>query len=652
MNEQLRVIISAQVDNLRQSVRRAADSLNELEGHTQRASKEVDDNLKKLGESANSAMKTLAGAIAAGGAALLGLAASTAEVQANQVKLTTAFESAGSSAEQAAETYTGLYRVLGDDGQATEAANHLAKLTTNQQDLSEWTNICQGVYATFGDSLPIESLTEAANETAKTGQLTGGLTDALNWAGVAEEEFQAKLDACNTEAEREALIRETLSGVYSDAAAKYEENAGALMAQQEAQANLNVALAGFGEAMAPVLTALMNFASTALEQVVPVIQSLAEQYGPALSDAFDAAGEAVGKAFGYIVDNWGIISTIAAIIGSIAAALMLYNVYLSINAGLAAAKIALNLAETASLTTLAAAAWAAVAPHLAIIAAIAAVIAIIVLVIMHWDTVKEVVTNVAKAIAEKVGEMKDKVVQFFTELGENIKAKVEEIKTAAIEKFQAIKDSISEKVQAAKSAVTGAFDAIKSGIQSKIDAAKNAVSNTFNGIKSTISNTLNSAKSTVTSIFSSIQSSISSKIDAAKTTVSNAIDAIKGFFDFSWSLPELKLPHISISGSFNLMPPSAPKFSISWYKLGGVFDSPTLFGYGNGQIGGLGEQGAEAVVPLEKNTKWLDKIAERLGAGQSARIVLEVDGKVFAQTAINSINDLTRQQGKLALNIV
>lgn len=652
MNEQLRVIISAQVDNLRQSVRQAADSLNELEGHTQRASKEVDDNLKKLGESANGAMKTLAGAIAAGGAALLGLAASTAEVQANQAKLTTAFESAGSSAEQAAETYTGLYRVLGDDGQATEAANHLAKLTTNQQDLSEWTNICQGVYATFGDSLPIESLTEAANETAKTGQLTGGLTDALNWAGVAEEEFQAKLDACNTEAEREALIRETLSGVYSDAAAKYEENAGALMAQQEAQANLNVALAGFGEAMAPVLTALMNFASTALEQVTPVIQNLAENYGPALSEAFGAAGEAVGKAFGFFVDNFGIIAAIGGVILGIVAAIGLYNV-------VAAVKAAMDAAQVTTLTALIAAQWAsatatmaALAPYLLIVAAIAAVIAIIVLCVMHWDEIKAKVTEVAGAIKDKVSEMVDKVVQFFTELGEKIKAKVEEIKTAATEKFQAIKDGISEKVQAAKSAVTGAFDAIKSGIQSRIDAAKNAVSNTFNGIKSTISNTLNSAKSTVTSIFSSIQSSISSKINAAKTAVSNAINAIKGFFNFSWSLPKLKLPHISISGSFSLMPPSTPKFSISWYAKGGIFDSPTLFGYGNGQIGGLGEAGAEAIVPLEKNTKWLDKIAERLGAGQSARIVLEVDGKVFAQTAINSINDLTRQQGKLALNVM
>ena len=125
----------------------------------------------------------------------------------------------------------------------------------------------------------------------------------------------------------------------------------------------------------------------------------------------------------------------------------------------------------------------------------------------------------------------------------------------------------------------------------------------------------------------------------------------KGFFKFEWSLPKLKLPHISITGSFSLVPPSVPKFGIEWYAEGGVFDSPTLFNYGGG-IGGLGEAGAEAVVPLEKNTKWLDRIAERLaGYGGDKPIILQVDGKTFAQTSIDSINQLTRQTGKLGLRL-
>ena len=161
--------------------------------------------------------------IAAAGAAFFGLAEETREARENMGKLETSFTTAGHSAEDAKNTYTELYGVLGDDGQATEAAAHLAKLTTNEKELSDWTNICTGVYATFGDSLPIEGLTEAANETAKTGSITGNLADALNWAGVSEDDFQASLDACTSEQERQALITSTLNGLYSEAADKYRE---------------------------------------------------------------------------------------------------------------------------------------------------------------------------------------------------------------------------------------------------------------------------------------------------------------------------------------------------------------------------------------------------------------------------------------------
>ena len=111
------------------------------------------------------------------------------------------------------------------------------------------------------------------------------------------------------------------------------------------------------------------------------------------------------------------------------------------------------------------------------------------------------------------------------------------------------------------------------------------------------------------------------------------------------------MPHVKISGSFSLAPPQVPKFSIDWYAKGGVFDTPTLFGYGSA-IGGLGEAGAEAVVPLEKNTGWMDKIAERIGNKiGNTPVVLQVDGKTFATTSISCINDYTRQTGHLALNI-
>ena len=155
-------------------------------------------------------------------------------------------------------------------------------------------------------------------------------------------------------------------------------------------------------------------------------------------------------------------------------------------------------------------------------------------------------------------------------------------------------------------------------------------------------------------IIENIKEKFDSILSAASNIVKKAIDKIKSYFKFEWSLPRIKLPHFSISGSFSLSPPRVPHFSVSWYKLGGVFDSPTLFPYGNGSVGGLGENGAEAVVPLEKNTQWLDKIASMLieKQGGNQPIYLMVDGKVFGEIACESINDLTRMRGSIPLTLV
>ncbi len=537
---------------------------------------------------------------------------------------------AGASAETAKATYNDLYRVLGDSGQATEAAQHLAMLTSSEQDLAEWTNICQGVYATFGASLPIESLTEAANETAKTGQLTGALADALNWAGVSEEDFQAKLDACNTEAEREALIRETLNGLYSDAAAKYEENNKGVLEQNEAQAQLMDTMAQLGEVVAPIITAFTQFANDALALVIPYIQQLAEQYLPLLQEALGTASGYISTIFTYITENAETLGLLAGIIGGIAAAVGLYNAVAAIKAAMAAAEVTTVWGLVAAYAAQAAAMIVAIAPYALIVAAIAAVIAIIVLCVQHWDEIKAKVAEVWGNIKESVSEAAGKVKEGISNMVENAKQKWDNMKSAASEKFSAIKSAMTEKITAAKSAISTAFDAIKSNIQSKIEAAKAVIS----------------------SVFSAIKSVITGDIDGAKTAVSNAIEAIKGFFNFSWSLPKLKMPSISITGKFSLDPLQVPKFSISWNALGGVFDTPTLFGFG-GSLQGLGEDGAEAVVPLEKNLGWLDKLAGMLNERMGSRpIYLMVDKKVLGQVATTSINDITAATGRCPIKVM
>lgn len=281
-------------------------NLNNTKADMVKIQKEIDDTSKKLksskvdwesvgetvgkaGKAIGAACAAMGAAIAASGAAFFGLAEETREARENMGKLETSFTTAGHSAEDAKNTYTELYGVLGDDGQATEAAAHLAKLTTNEKELSDWTNICTGVYATFGDSLPIEGLTEAANETAKTGSITGNLADALNWAGVSEDDFQASLDACTSEQERQALITSTLNGLYSEAADKYREVNGDIIDAQKATANLNSAMAALGAIAEPIITKLKQLAAELLQEITPFVELIGKGLTGALSGAESAA---------------------------------------------------------------------------------------------------------------------------------------------------------------------------------------------------------------------------------------------------------------------------------------------------------------------------------------------------------------------------
>lgn len=249
----------------------------------------VGDTVGKVGKAIGAGVAAMSAAIGAAAGAFLGLAESTREARVNMGKLETGFTTAGHSAEDAKKTYTELYGILGDDGQATEAAAHLAKLTKNEKELATWTDIATGVYATFGDSLPIENLTEAANETAKTGAITGGLADALNWAGVSEDEFQASLDKCSTEQERQALITKTLNGLYSDAAEKYREVNGDIIDAQKATASLNSAMAELGAIAEPIVTKLKQLAAELLQQITPFVELIGNGLVGALTGAEGAA---------------------------------------------------------------------------------------------------------------------------------------------------------------------------------------------------------------------------------------------------------------------------------------------------------------------------------------------------------------------------
>ena len=267
--------LSGELRENRERMKDAGDVAEDLGDSLEDASEGAD----KLGSGLSVAAVAMGNLISSGiqaalngikelGSAIWNLDEATEEYRVAQGKLTTAFEAAGYSGEAAQKSYNEFYKILGDTDTATEASQLLAQLVQNEQDITKWTNIAAGVYGTFGDALPIEGMIESANETAKVGQVTGSLADALNWVGISEDAFNEKLAACSSESERNRLIMETLSGAYDEASGAFYRNNEALVASREGQAQLDATLAGLGETISNVKNSLRAEFLPAISEVI------------------------------------------------------------------------------------------------------------------------------------------------------------------------------------------------------------------------------------------------------------------------------------------------------------------------------------------------------------------------------------------------
>lgn len=301
-----------ELNKLRGQINKNNTALDKLENATD----DADNALEDLGDSADSAGSKLSAMTVAMGnlissgiqaavsavsnlvSSIWNLDESTEEFRQAQGRLNTAFENAGYSAETAEAAYDGFYSILGDTDRATEASQLLAQLAENEEDVATWAEIAAGVNGTFGDSLPIEGLIEAANETANVGTVTGVLADALNWVGISEDEFNEKLAQCSTESERNTLIMETLAGQYDDAAAAFERNNATLIEARENQAAMDRTLASLGGTIANIKNQLGNAFAPALQGIVGAFNSILSgeegggaNLGAALQEFFATIGE-------------------------------------------------------------------------------------------------------------------------------------------------------------------------------------------------------------------------------------------------------------------------------------------------------------------------------------------------------------------------
>ena len=365
---------------------------------------------------------------------LSSLPAETLELRQDLATLTTSFDDMNFSTETATNTWKGMYAIFGEDDRAVEASNLIAKMSENQQDLNDWTTITTGIWSRYQDSLPVEGLAEASMETAKTGQVTGVLADALNWAGYMEDDFQKKLDECSTEQERQSLITETLMGLYEESADTYKETAEGQMTAKEAAADLMLAESELAEMVEPVTTEFTVLKTEMLEGLMPAMEAISGVMTDALEwmREHPTAMQAISAAVGVLAVGFT----------GLAVALGIYTVYQwAMNSALLANPIVWIVA--------------------AIIAAVAALVAIGVVLYKNWDKIKAKAQEVWGAVTAKFNEAKSKVTSIMENIKTSVTSKFESIKQGAINKFTALKNGIINPIQTAKDKISGIINKIK-----------------------------------------------------------------------------------------------------------------------------------------------------------------------------------------------
>lgn len=683
--------VDEESDDVAKSSDKAADGIKDV-------SKEAGEGVKNVGSLAdglaNIAKKGFtAVATAAAGAVtgFLATAEATREFREAMGKVETAFTTANFSAETGKKTFEDFAAILGDTDQATEAVGNLAKLATSEQDLAKWTEIATGVYGSFGDGLPIEGLTEAANETAKVAQVTGPLADALNWAttdtnawnealssnqsaldafnkGVgegmnAEDAFNEALAACNSEQERSQLITATLSSLYGDAAKTYEETSGDIMDANRAQAELNATMAEVGETAEPIMTTIKQGFADVLQAALALVQDVDfSQVSTKIQEGFayfiDEVLPKIKDGFLWIKDHsTEIVAAIAGIgaafvalkvVGIIQSIVTATKAWIAATEGMTVAQKALNLAQKANVIGI-------------VIGLIAALVAAFVVLWNKSEAFREFWINLWDKIKETASKVVDAIGKFFSNLWDGIKKVWSAVTGWFSNLFSGIGNAASNLTNSVKQFFSNAWNGIKnvwsavggffSNIWSGIKNTFSAVGSWFSNIFSTASNGIKKAFSGITGFFSNIWTSIKNTFSKVGEVVGNAITntvkkAVNGVLSTAIKIINGFISAINLAiGVINKIPgvniSKLDKLEVPQMYAGGVLKK--------GQVGLLEGNGAEAVVPLDRNKKWIAKTAQDMSAALRRENVIAGNNNTANNYTFNQYNNSPKALSRLEI---
>ena len=593
------------------------------------------DKLAKASKGLETAGKTITGAVGGAATALVGLASSQEENIEQTHQLNAAWKDAGGTSEQARNSYTLFYKLLGEEDTATEAAQNLSRLTTNQQDLDKWNNIAAGSFSKFGDALPLENLVEASQETAHTGTVTGGLADALNWATASNEQwsaalsgnqaaqqafndaigqgatkedaFNAALAACGSEQERSSLITQTLDGLYGEIGQTYQDNNKTMLDSREQQAQFNQKLTEAGEAAMPVKEKVLELGTTLLEKVTPALESVSDwfqQLSPEQQDlvtnialgtlAFGGLATGAGKVLQAGSEIGGTIKTVSKTFDGLKGAIgAVGGGWTSFTGLIAANPILLGVAAVAAavagltwfftqtetgkqmwsdFTGWISEKWQGVQDFFAGAPA-------------FWQGIWDGITGKAEEVKNDLGEKFNGIKEGASNAWENLKTNASDawgnLQTAASEKFGAIKDSIQNDMQTGLAVGSSSASALRAAMSGDWSTAKTEAANAFNLIKDNITNKLGNAKTNAINIaetigdklgFPGLGTKVSGVFEGIRSGITNKLTS--AWNTISWIPNQISSAFSGIRISLPHI--SLPHFSVSWMDIGGIVDLPSI----------------------------------------------------------------------------